>query len=55
MTKSRTYFFMDNEPKAESLSKHPVMEISEIDEEKIKEQMNKKIADSIKCKFPDID
>ena len=25
---------------------------SEIDEENVKEQMNKKIADSIKCRYP---
>jgi hypothetical protein len=28
----------------------PVMDISKIDEEEVKEQMNKKIADSIKCR-----
>jgi hypothetical protein len=29
----------------------PVMDISKIDEEKAKKQMNKEIADSIKCRF----
>jgi|AMZC01.1.fsa_nt_AMZC01003821.1_3 hypothetical protein len=28
-----------------------VMNISKVAEEKVKEQMNKKIADSIKCRF----
>lgn len=37
------------------MTEEPVMEISEIDEEKVKEQMNQKIADSIKCRFPDVD
>lgn len=32
-----------------------ILYTSEIDEEKIKEEMNKKIADSIKCEFPDMD
>lgn len=27
----------------------------EIDEEKVKEKMNPKIADAIKCRFPDAD
>ncbi len=32
-----------------------ILNISEIDEEQIKEKMNQKIADSIKCRFPEID
>lgn len=37
------------------MTEETIIEISEIDEEKIKEKMNQKIADSIKCRFPGID